>query len=261
MQRSYDRVAASYDATRGLPPEVEAAIAAGFARLAGATPAAPFLEVGVGTGRIALPLVRDGFRYAGVDLSGPMLAGARGKAAGLPGRLLLARADAVALPFAAATFAAGIVVHVFHLVPDWPLALNELLRVIKPGGRFLYGFEHWLPAGGRYAFDQRWRAILARYGVAPGGHGTTDAPVFAALERLGLRPETTTVAAWQTATTVAATLAGYTSRTFSASWTIPDDIFARAGVELAAWAQAHYPDADAALTTASRFSITHAAVS
>jgi SAM-dependent methyltransferase len=261
MGRSFDRVAAIYDATRGLSPEVEAAIADGFARLAGATPATTFLEVGVGTGRIALPLVRDGFRYAGVDLSGSMLAAAQGKAVVLPGCLLLAHADAVALPFAAAAFDAGIVVHVFHLIRNWPLALNELLRVIKPGGRFLYGFEHWLPTGGRYAFDQQWRAILARYGAAPGGHGTTDAPVFATLERRGLRPETTAVAAWQTTTTVATTLAGYTSRTFSSSWTIPDDIFARAGAELAAWAQSHYPDTDATLTVESRFSITHAAVS
>jgi SAM-dependent methyltransferase len=261
MGRSFDRVAASYDATRGLPPEVETAIAAGVVRLVAATPTTSFLEVGVGTGRIALPLVRDGYRYAGVDLSGPMLAGAREKSAGLPGQLLLARSDARALPFADATFDAGVVVHVFHLIPDWSLALNELLRVVRPGGHFLYGFEHWLPTGGRFAFDQQWRAILAHYDVVPGGHGTTDEPVFAALDRLGLRPETTSVASWQTTTTVAATLAGYTSRTFSSSWTIPDDIFARAGAELAAWAHAHYPDDAAPLTTESRFSITHAAVS
>lgn len=256
MADSFDRVAASYDATRGLPPEVEAEIAAGTTRLTAAMPATSFLEVGVGTGRIALPLVRDGFRYTGIDLSGPMLAAAQGKAAGLPGRLLLARADALALPFADATFDVGLVVHVFHLIPDWPLALAELLRVIRPGGFFLYGFEHWLPTGGRHAFDQQWRAILATHGVAPRGHGTTDQAVVAALRGLGLASETTTVAAWQTTTTVAHALAQRRGRNFSSSWSIPEEIHAHAATELAAWAQTHYPDQEMLLTSEMRFSIT-----
>ena len=100
MEPSFDRVAAVYDRTRGLPPEVETAIGAGIARLTAATTATRFLEVGVGTGRIALPLVRQGYRYSGVDLSMPMLRAARPKTRGLTGQLALYGADACALPCA-----------------------------------------------------------------------------------------------------------------------------------------------------------------
>ena len=43
MERSFDRVAAVYDRTRALPPEVETAIGAGIARLTTATATARFL--------------------------------------------------------------------------------------------------------------------------------------------------------------------------------------------------------------------------
>ena len=111
MDRSFDRVAAVYDRTRALPPEVETAIGAGIARLTAATTATRFLEVGVGTGRIALPLVRAGYRYYGADLSLSMLRAADQKAQGLAGQLHLCGADACALPFASATFDVGLVVH------------------------------------------------------------------------------------------------------------------------------------------------------
>ena len=256
MARTFDRVAAIYDATRALPPETEEAIAAGIARATGAMAATTFLEVGVGTGRIALPLAREGFRFAGVDLSAPMLAAARAKAAGGAGQLLLARANAQALPFADATFDVGLVVHVFHLIPTWPLALAELLRVIKPGGYFVYGSERWLPIGARHTFDQQWRAILATHGVAPRGHQATDSAVVAALGELGLPPRMTDVASWRTSTTVADALTRQTGREYSSSWTIPDEIFTQAAEEFTAWVRATYPDPGATLTSEARFSLT-----
>jgi SAM-dependent methyltransferase len=44
----------------------------------------PVLELGVGTGRAAIPLARAGFEVWGIDTSEPMLARARRKADGLP---------------------------------------------------------------------------------------------------------------------------------------------------------------------------------
>ena len=56
----------------------------------------PVLEIGVGTGRIALPLARDGMEIVGIDLNEPMLKVAERKAldvAPLSGSLKLIRAD------------------------------------------------------------------------------------------------------------------------------------------------------------------------
>ena len=68
---AFDRAAGYYDESRGLCPEVQELVADRIEEAAG--PGARLLEVGVGTGRIALPLHRRGRRVVGVDLSLPML--------------------------------------------------------------------------------------------------------------------------------------------------------------------------------------------
>src|SRR2546423_7934462 len=68
---AFDQAADYYDRTRRLDPHVHAAVIdllAGELRGRGRC-----LEVGVGTGRIALDLHRTGVPMAGVDLSRPML--------------------------------------------------------------------------------------------------------------------------------------------------------------------------------------------
>lgn len=251
--RSFDRVAEVYDATRGLPPDVEAAIGTGLPRLVGATAGTRFLEVAAGTGRIALPIARRGYPFVGVDLSAAMLAAARRKAAGT--RLALARADATALPFADAAFDAGLIVHVLHLIPAWERALGELLRVVRPGGHVLYGHEAWAGDAARERFDGRWRAILAAHGAALRGHDATDEAVGVALRARGLAPETATLATWRRRTTPRRLLERYASRTYSSSWAISDDVFARSSAELAAWAREAFPDQDTPLWSEARFSV------
>jgi ubiquinone/menaquinone biosynthesis C-methylase UbiE len=61
----------------------------------------PVLELGCGTGRIALPVVKAGARLVGVDRSAPMLARARQRLrrAGVAQQALLVRGDIRTLPF------------------------------------------------------------------------------------------------------------------------------------------------------------------
>lgn len=61
----------------------------------------PVLELGCGTGRIAVPVARTGADLVGIDRSAPMLAKARTRLrrAGLAERVLLVRGDIRALPF------------------------------------------------------------------------------------------------------------------------------------------------------------------
>src|SRR5262249_19592732 len=70
---NFDRAARFYDRTRGLPDGVAADVRDAICTLVGAGPDTRFLEVGVGTGRIALPFALAGRSYWGVDLSGEML--------------------------------------------------------------------------------------------------------------------------------------------------------------------------------------------
>ena len=65
----------------------------------------PVLELGCGTGRIAVPVARAGARIVGIDRSAEMLARARSrvKRSQLSGRLSLVRGDIRDLPFGART--------------------------------------------------------------------------------------------------------------------------------------------------------------
>lgn len=90
------------------------------------------LEIGVGTGRIALPLARDGVSVVGVDISRQMLRRLVNKLDGAT--VPIAVANATRLPFAADTFGSAIAAHVLHLIPEWTVAVEELLRVVRSGG-------------------------------------------------------------------------------------------------------------------------------
>jgi SAM-dependent methyltransferase len=89
------------------------------------------LDVGCGTGRLALALVERGAKVWGVDSSPEMLAQARA-ASGRRVGLKLGRAES--LPFKDRWFERAVLRLVVHLV-DRPRAFAEVLRVLAPGGR------------------------------------------------------------------------------------------------------------------------------
>lgn len=99
-------------------------------------PGDEILDLCCGTGDQALALARRGGRVVAVDFCLPMLALARPKLArGAPGPPRLATADAMALPFAGASFDGATVSFGLRNVADLDTALGEILRVLRPGGR------------------------------------------------------------------------------------------------------------------------------
>ena len=93
------------------------------------------LEIGIGTGRIALPLASAGVSVVGVDISLEMLR--RLKINAGSSHPPIAVADATRLPFGDNLFASAIASHVFHLIPNWTTAADALVRVLRPGGILL----------------------------------------------------------------------------------------------------------------------------
>jgi phosphatidylethanolamine/phosphatidyl-N-methylethanolamine N-methyltransferase len=96
------------------------------------------LDVGVGTG-LELPMFSRTTRLIGVDLSEPMLARAqdRVKAAGLDNVEGLLKMDAMNLAFPDASFDCAVAPYVLTVVPDPHATLDELARVVKPGGEIV----------------------------------------------------------------------------------------------------------------------------
>jgi len=130
---SFDQAAGYYDQTRSLPDELMDVL---LSRLLAEIPReGRCLEIGIGTGRIALPLRERGVHVVGIDISIEMLRRLREKAGhSTPG---VAIADATRLPFREGTFSSAVAAHVLHLIPAWKTAIDELARVVVPGGVFL----------------------------------------------------------------------------------------------------------------------------
>lgn len=140
------------------------------------------LDVGCGTGVVALTARRNGAKVTGLDLTPALLERARENAAiaGV-GDVTWKEGDAEALPFGDASF--DVVVSQFgHIfAPRADVCIREMLRVLKPGGRI--AFSTWPP---ELAIGKIF-ALTGKYLPAPPGvtpPGAWGDPAFVR-ERLG----------------------------------------------------------------------------
>jgi demethylmenaquinone methyltransferase/2-methoxy-6-polyprenyl-1,4-benzoquinol methylase len=143
------------------------------------------LDAACGTGDLAIADLKAGAsRVTGLDFSEAMLERARRKAP-----LVWVRGDMLALPFADATFDAATVGFGVRNVADLELALRELRRVLRPGGRLAI-LEITQPRGPLKPFFSLWfdRIVPLLGRVLPGGAAYTYLPAsvkrFPAAERL-----------------------------------------------------------------------------
>jgi phosphatidylethanolamine/phosphatidyl-N-methylethanolamine N-methyltransferase len=122
---------------------------------------ARIVELGVGTG-ISLPLYDRKHRVTGVDLSRDMLDRARKRVAedGLGHVEGLYEMDAGALTFADHSFDAAMAMFVITVVPDPEKVLDEIIRVVRPGGRVIL-VSHFSVESGPRAFVERHMSPLS----------------------------------------------------------------------------------------------------
>jgi len=110
-----------------------------------AAPGAHFLDVGCGSGQLALIAARDGLKVTGVDIAGNLVERARerAQAEGLDARF--EEADAEALPFEDGRFdiVASLIGAMFAPRPE--RVAQELLRVCSPAGTV--AMANWTPEG------------------------------------------------------------------------------------------------------------------
>jgi ubiquinone/menaquinone biosynthesis C-methylase UbiE len=248
---SFDRVADRYDATRIHPAKASAEIAAGLMRVGGLRSGADVLEIGIGTGRIALPLLASGVNVTGVDIAPRMLehlatkySAWQAESAELAtGQLTVQIADMTALPYADASFDAVIAVHVLHLVPPWRKALDEALRVLRPDATLLLGQDIAAPNAMNHDIQDRWAQIVRELGADPQRVGArTFAEILGELRRRGLTVTESILASWDHVAVPRQVLDYVESRTWSQTWNIPDDIFAESMRRLRAWVASSYGD-------------------
>jgi ubiquinone/menaquinone biosynthesis C-methylase UbiE len=93
------------------------------------------LDVGCGTGFLSLELAVRGHRVTGIDLALAMLDAARRKAAEAGLDIRFQTGDAEQAPFPAASFDLVISRHVLWTLPHPKAAIDDWIRVLRPGGR------------------------------------------------------------------------------------------------------------------------------
>ncbi len=124
-QALYDKIGATYDATRHAEP----AIVDLLTELLDLRQPAPVLDIGCGTGNYTTALHQRGLPMVGLDRSGLMLRTARAKSSDLP----LVGADAAALPFPNRSFGGAICTLAIHHFTDLEATFAETARVLKNG--------------------------------------------------------------------------------------------------------------------------------
>ncbi|MHA2497381.1 MAG: class I SAM-dependent methyltransferase [Candidatus Hodarchaeales archaeon] len=128
---SFDRIATDYDRTRWVPPKL---LDQFFNKLIDEVPLSTrsrIFELGVGTGRLAIPLSRFGYTVLGVDVSLLMLKEAsrnRGKG---HTKLYLLQADANSLPIKEKSLDFCLFVHILHLLENWKGIIDSVERLLK----------------------------------------------------------------------------------------------------------------------------------
>ena len=256
------RVAVQYDALRGHPPEVSADIGQAIQQQIGK--GSRVLELGVGTGRIALPVAQAGCEVFGVDVSAHMLeALARRKQADAVEGIYLAQGDITALPFRDRVFDGAMAVHVLHLVADWAGVLDQVSRLVRPGGTLVLGRDWIDPESFSGMLRNHFRRTVQEVGteMLPPGSSAAAPPSGGAaivkyLMELGAQPigqGEIVGAEWTTRLTPRQVLDGIRSRDDAESWVLPDDILTETMRRLDAFAAEQWPDLDAPLPVTRRF--------
>jgi len=167
-----------------------------------AQPDGRVLDGGCGAGRTTVALGRacsaarivalDRFDSDYIEGGGRKLLERNLRLAGLTSRVEISHGDLTALPFPDSTFDATVSAHAIdHLGALAPVALSEMRRVLRPGGRFL--LIVWVPGWTMFAVanvlsfglesKRAWRGMATEAGFAIADEGRFNGTWFAVLRK------------------------------------------------------------------------------
>ncbi|NOK58378.1 MAG: class I SAM-dependent methyltransferase [Chloroflexi bacterium AL-W] len=250
---SFDKIAHAYDAQRAHPPAVSREVGAAIARVAGEH--ARVLELGAGTGRIALPTAAAGCTVVGIDISLEMLRVAYQRGLQHDHGLTI-QGDITQLPLRDNAFDAVLAVHVLHLIPDWRGALAEAMRVLRSGGAFIQGIDWRDPESCAERLRGKLRETVVELmpNARPPGAG---AAIGEELAKLGGVTESEIVAAeWTSHASPAMLLARMAQRADAETWALDDTLLEETVARVRAWAEATWEDLNTEQEIQQRFVLT-----
>ena len=237
---AFDRAAEYYDRTRGGTPDgTRRTVDLLAGELVGRGRA---LEVGVGTGQLALPLHGSGVPVVGLDLARPMMDKLIEKAGGRS-PFPLVQGDATRMPFRSHTFGGAYLRWVLHLIPAWRDTLEEMVRVVRPGGVLLTSLGS---CGGPRSEIQERFAELTGVSIEPSGlRWDGYAELDEAAKALGLVCRDLPTIREMQRDGLNVFVDGIANNAYSWTWKVKDpDVFARTAVDVRRWAEERYGPLD-----------------
>lgn len=222
---SFDRVAHCYDDTRGLPGDIALRISRGLARIVRQVSKRPrVLEVGVGTGRIAVPLTAAGARILGTDIAPKMIARLREKSRDID----VVMAEASRPPLRDVSVDAAVFVHILHLVPDAEATVRATLPLVRRGGVMIMAGDDRLPGRAYEGHRIVERALREMTGtdirLLTDHHDRAVEAFGRLLAEAGAFQEHVALAEWTDLERGSRFLERLERRDFSASWRIPEAV-------------------------------------
>jgi SAM-dependent methyltransferase len=199
------------------------------------------LEVGVGTGLLALPLHGAGLSIAGIDLSAPMLERLTEKAGG-KAPFPVVQGDATLMPFADDAFGAAHLRWVLHLIPQWRTALAEIARVVRPAGVFLANLGSY--GGARREIQLRFQEVTG-VSTDPVGLGWAGLDVLdEQMAALGAAVRTLPPIREGGTETLEEFIERIEENRYSWTWRVSDEVRLLAAAEIRPWARERFGSLD-----------------
>lgn len=109
-------------------------------------PGSSVVDLGCGTGSLAILLASEGHDVRGLDFSGQMVEAARAKATGLA--IEFTTGDAAHPPYPKGSFDVVMARHVLWALPDPAAAVNTWVQLLRPGGVLLLVEGRWSTGAG-----------------------------------------------------------------------------------------------------------------
>lgn len=198
------------------------------------SPGMSALEVGVGTGEVALAFAEYGLIMIGVDPSTEMLSRAASKATDHDLVIQLLHGRGESLGFPAESFDVVIASRVLAQIPQWAQVLGEMARVAKADGSLLVSFGWRDPI--RVELHHRFVIEAQKEREHPGLDPSDEQALIETLASRGWQGIALPDLARTVDTSIAEILVDYERGWFVTSWDLDPDIYRSAVDGLAKWA-------------------------
>ena len=195
------------------------------------------LDVGAGTGRVAIPLARLGCLVTAIEPSRAMLEQLKAKAG--RERVGTAVAEGAHLPFPAERFDAVVIARLLYLTADWRAILHNAHRTLAAGGCLLHEWGNGEDGEEWVRIRDEARRLFEHAGLPSAFHPgvRSEAEVDEALVHLGMTREADVDIGAGPELTLREFLRRLVDGELSYIWSVPEDVRTRCLPQLTRWAQ------------------------